>query len=613
MASCKWLLIKLILLHAVSLQAQQAPALETAAQDNNNSLVPIFSSPSAENVKIDYIGKEALSYLAYIMFAVVILIGAGLLAYLCFSGYTYPVEPVSNLKLQIPRPSRAFKTDLREVEVDSSETVASAASLGDKAPLVSHAYLAWRRSQLNISILLYVIVLVLNVMMLHRDDAFDTSVEKNAIISDNFRLRDRARVQLLDFIPLVQSIFAIFFYSASAWRWSSYSQSIRLVACGWFLVFFLPFIYFFVPWMDIVSPKEQVQGLCRFCLSNIKTVYTTLGIEMRLNGKPADVGSICSMHINEMANTVTSGLQLFEKATGKTSASQLVMTFVGLLLRYIVYFPFLLGALEALKSLAPGVLGLMLGLQKGLRMSKLMFPGVRVTSWMLIILQASALPIVMCIMALLLVVVGTIPVMATAVLITASMALFLVYADQLLKASTRAAAQVLITKLTRIAIILQIMGLGLLILGIYMADHLTALREQGVAAVKSLLDPLFIARMIMKTLAGMFVSRVLFVDVMLHIMMSTYIGVYDDPSEMRKGVFKELTSFAHLFPNYVTYKAVIPAPAAVDIELLTITSRDASTSIDINSDNEEHFLSINHGVPYHAYGQDALHDQAVCL
>eukprot|EP01064_Diplonema_japonicum_P001398 TRINITY_DN108_c0_g1_i1.p1 TRINITY_DN108_c0_g1~~TRINITY_DN108_c0_g1_i1.p1 ORF type:complete len:581 (+),score=142.05 TRINITY_DN108_c0_g1_i1:64-1743(+) len=556
MASCKWLLIKLILLHAVSLQAQQAPALETAAQDNNNSLVPIFSSPSAENVKIDYIGKEALSYLAYIMFAVVILIGAGLLAYLCFSGYTYPVEPVSNLKLQIPRPSRAFKTDLREVEVDSSETVASAASLGDKAPLVSHAYLAWRRSQLNISILLYVIVLVLNVMMLHRDDAFDTSVEKNAIISDNFRLRDRARVQLLDFIPLVQSIFAIFFYSASAWRWSSYSQSIRLVACGWFLVFFLPFIYFFVPWMDIVSPKEKVQGLCMYSLKVINKVYAVIGVELQLDGKTVDVKEVCSEHIEDMTSTVTGSLQLIDTASGDTSLSQFVLTFVGLLLRYIIYLPFLVGAVEALKSLAPGVLGLMLGLQGGLKMSKLMFPGVRVTSWMLIILQASALPIVMCIMALLLVVVGTIPVMATAVLITASMSLYLIFSDQLLRAVTPEAAQAIMAKLGRIAFVLQILGLGFLLLGVYVADHLVLLK-----AVKNMISALFVVKLIVGTLAGMFVSKVVFVDVVLHIIISTYIGVYDDPSETRRHVFEKLTLYADLFPRYQSYKGMrAPVP-----------------------------------------------------
>eukprot|EP01064_Diplonema_japonicum_P001404 TRINITY_DN108_c0_g1_i17.p1 TRINITY_DN108_c0_g1~~TRINITY_DN108_c0_g1_i17.p1 ORF type:complete len:580 (+),score=177.95 TRINITY_DN108_c0_g1_i17:46-1785(+) len=558
----------LLLLHTMAVRGQ-APFDET-------------ETPSPPD-PVEYVGRQALSYVGYIMLGIFLLIGGVALVFLCFRGDVYRVGVVDNLKLQVPRPGRALVTDLREVVVDPLETVSSATSLGDKAPPVSHAYLAWRRSQLNIGVLLYVAVLVINIIQLHKDNAFDVSAEKSELSSDAYAIRDRTRTQLLQFIPLAQTIFAIFFYSASAWRWVSYHQSIRLVAFGWFFVFFLPFIYFFVPWMDIVSPKEQVQGLCKYTLNTIETVFSSLvGTELQLDGKIVNVNSVCSGRIDDMANTVTDGLKLIDTTTGNVSSSQLILTFVGLLLRYIVYFPFLLGALEALKSLAPGVLGLMLGLQKGLRMSKLMFPGVRVTSWMLIILQASALPIVMCIMALLLVVVGTIPVMATAVLITASMGLFLAFSDQLLRAVTREKAQTLMTRLTYAAIVLQILGLGFLVLGIYMADHLVALKAEGVAAVKNMLSPLFISRLVVQMLAGMFVSKVVFVDVVLHIIISTYIGVYDDASEMRQEVFEELTHFANLFPKYESYKPYLPG-----------FKQDGLASQEPNSVG--HHLSINHG------------------
>eukprot|EP01064_Diplonema_japonicum_P001411 TRINITY_DN108_c0_g1_i7.p1 TRINITY_DN108_c0_g1~~TRINITY_DN108_c0_g1_i7.p1 ORF type:complete len:545 (+),score=161.50 TRINITY_DN108_c0_g1_i7:46-1680(+) len=531
----------LLLLHTMAVRGQ-APFDET-------------ETPSPPD-PVEYVGRQALSYVGYIMLGIFLLIGGVALVFLCFRGDVYRVGVVDNLKLQVPRPGRALVTDLREVVVDPLETVSSATSLGDKAPPVSHAYLAWRRSQLNIGVLLYVAVLVINIIQLHKDNAFDVSAEKSELSSDAYAIRDRTRTQLLQFIPLAQTIFAIFFYSASAWRWVSYHQSIRLVAFGWFFVFFLPFIYFFVPWMDIVSPKEKVQGLCMYSLKVINKVYAVIGVELQLDGKTVDVKEVCSEHIEDMTSTVTGSLQLIDTASGDTSLSQFVLTFVGLLLRYIIYLPFLVGAVEALKSLAPGVLGLMLGLQGGLKMSKLMFPGVRVTSWMLIILQASALPIVMCIMALLLVVVGTIPVMATAVLITASMSLYLIFSDQLLRAVTPEAAQAIMAKLGRIAFVLQILGLGFLLLGVYVADHLVLLK-----AVKNMISALFVVKLIVGTLAGMFVSKVVFVDVVLHIIISTYIGVYDDPSETRRHVFEKLTLYADLFPRYQSYKGMrAPVP-----------------------------------------------------
>ena len=188
------------------------------------------------------------------------------------------------------------------------------------------------------------------------------------------------------------------------------------------------FTFFSLPWLDIDAPQECVRDLCDQVVGSL--ISPQENVTITLGGHNLTT-RICSYTVPDMSST------LMNDVVVQGSAAMWVMVyFFGLVLKFVLYVPFMVASFEVMKALAPGVLGVLFGLQSGVLISKYLFPGVRLTAWLLIILQACTIPVVMFLCAIILVVVGTLPVMFTAICLTASMSLYLAFPQRLVTAST---------------------------------------------------------------------------------------------------------------------------------------------------------------------------------
>ena len=442
-------------------------------------------------------------------------------------------------------------------------------------PGLAMSLLCWRRTQLSASILFNIATFVITLYTVVDDETLGVSVQEDELFSDELTLRRRFKERILGLISLCQTVIAMFFYTFAVYKWHDLERSRILVVGGWVLVFFMPFIFFTVPWLDIDSPQGYVKDLCKYLVDMLGSLPQD-DFSFIYDKLPMTSSGMCAGNSNDIAKRFT------EKVTviGGGAFGEPMMTFIGMALSYIVYFPFVVASFQVMKTLAPGVLGVLMGMQSGLMLSKIMFPGVRLTSWLLIILQACTIPVIMFLCAVILVVVGTVPAMVTAVTLTASMSLNVVFPHSLLRASTAEDTMRVMRKFGRISLVLKVIGLGFLVLGVLSAPHLMALADEGIDVIKKALKPLTVARMATSFLAGMFTSKVVFVDIVLYIIMSTYIGCFEDSVESREDAMNSLLDLCSVFDRYEkTYENMRGSANDLDLEMQKLPTLSLHTPV----------------------------------
>ena len=506
---------------------------------NTSAPTPVPSTPAPL--------VEGSSPFKWLGIAINITVIVGLLGMSCWLARGSLTRPggdlCTSLTMLIPPRSlaelkRLFSSDLRVVVPTASEASVIASSRVDgRLRSLPASLLCWRRSQLTTAMVFYFVVLCLSTANILTGDSFAVEVAEVEFQSDNTVLRKHFKNQMLDIIPFSQAVLALSFYSFAAYRWHDLNQSRFLTVAGFCVTFLLPFVFFMVPWMEIDSPQRMVQDMCRGLANAVPIVSIITGVNLKDT-------NICDKKAHEIGDAFTKQLQL------NVVNGDFALTLMGQVLKLLVYVPTLISSFIVMKSLAPGVLGILMGLQGGLRVSKITFPGARLTTWLLVMLQAAALPVTMFLCAIILIVVGTYPTMFTAIFMTLSGSLYICFSGRLLKAIRVDEAIVLMSKLNKAALVMKIIALGCLLLGVWQASHIIALKSQGIKAIKNALKPQSISRMVVSFMAGFFSSKVVFTDIVLHMIIGTYVACVGDSQEDRNSVMRDLIFLSSALKEY---------------------------------------------------------------
>ncbi|KAJ9458951.1 hypothetical protein DIPPA_05672 [Diplonema papillatum] len=512
----------------------------TPAPDSANIT---FEDETEEKVPIK--GASPFKYLGFVVSGSIGLILLAIAAYVGrpgtgkgYGAFRYLLPPTSVAEVK-----RLICTDMTEVQVTPAEQ-ATLKSVNVDTEFCMQ-YLCWRRTNVTVSWFFFFAVLIIVAINTDRAGYMTTTVYEEPPLPNNVRLKAHMKDQMASLIPLSQAMVAIVFYGLGAYRWHDLQRSRLLVVVGWVLVFFIPFTYFLVPWMDIDKPADYVKGLCVFLVDQLNSMRFIFHVQYK--GIDATPEVMCRGSSYEIAERFSADETV---VVNQEAIGGMTMMFIGMSLQYIVYVPFVIAAVNVLKTLAPGVLGILLGLQAGLRVASVNFAGVRLTSWMLIVLQACSIPVVMFLCAMILVVVGTSPATVTGVCLTMSMSLYLVFADSLLSTTRKDETKALMKKIMLIGLALKVVGLACLVVAVLLAPHLTSLSDMGEDAVKNAMKPLTLVQMAVACLAGMFVSKVVFVDVIYYILMSTYVGCLDDDREAKEESMRQMLQLCCAFDEY---------------------------------------------------------------
>ena len=445
-------------------------------------------------------------------------------------------KPGGGLKMVLPPHTlkelhRLFTNNLRAVIPTEAEHIILDLRKDSKTSCLHDlpkAMMCWRRSQLSASMLFYAADVAMTIFNVYTNGSFSSEVEADDFFSIDTVLRTHFKEQIFAMVPCSQAILSLSFFSFAAYRWQDLNQSRFLAVCGFVLTFLMPFAFFMVPWMEIDSPQLMIQDACSV-LANSGLPITTLA-----GNSPLKYTDICSKQAHEIGSAFISELWLDLKH------GKLVLTLMGTVLKLLVYVPTVVSSFIVMKSLAPSVLGILMGLQGGMSVSKVTFPDARLTTWLLVLLQAAALPVTMFLCAIILIVVGTLPTMFTALFMTTSASLYILFHEKLLKAGRVDDAKALVLKLGRMSLILKLLSVICLIFGVLKASHIVALKADGIKIIKNALLPQSIIRMGVSFIAGFFSSKVVFADIVLHIILSTYVSCIDDPKTNRNNIMKDL-------------------------------------------------------------------------
>eukprot|EP01060_Flectonema_neradi_P014582 TRINITY_DN2120_c0_g1_i7.p1 TRINITY_DN2120_c0_g1~~TRINITY_DN2120_c0_g1_i7.p1 ORF type:complete len:621 (+),score=94.24 TRINITY_DN2120_c0_g1_i7:51-1913(+) len=505
----------------------------------------LAQEPDAPDTPVPNVkGDSALKWMGI---AVNVSVVAGLLFVSCWLARPSKTRPSSglcpSLRMLLPPKSkpeakRLFSSDLRLIVPTEAETNILSSSFEKPLRPLPSSLLCWRRTQLTTAMIFYFVALMFSTINISTGGSFSTAVPGDEDLSDTTVLRKHFKEQMLEIIPFSQSILSFSFYSFAAYRWHDLNQSRFLTVAGFCLTFLMPFVFFTVPWMEIDSPQRMVQDMCK-SLSNSGLPIVTAATGVRLNST-----DICGKKAHEIGDAFTEELLL------NIDNGSIALSLMGMVLKFIVYVPTLTSSFIVMKSLAPGVLGILMGLQGGLRVSKITFPGARLTTWLLVLLQAAALPVTMFLCAIILIVVGTYPTMFTAIFMTISVSLYIIFHKKLLRANKIEDAIAVVGRLNKIALVLKVLAVGCLLAGIWQASHIMALKSQGMKLIENALKPQSIIRMAISFLAGLFSSKVVFTDVVLHIIISTYVACFEDSIEDRNLVMKDLILLSSALKEY---------------------------------------------------------------
>ena len=435
---------------------------------------------------------------------------------------------------------RLFMTDIRSV-VPSDYEKAVLHGAGADEPF-AQSLMCWRRTQLSAAVLCYAVTTVIVFFFDANAGLLNIKVHKDPPYDDDIVEKAALKVRTLGLLPACQALLALAFYVMSSLRWHDMDKSRLLTMMGWSAVFLFPFLFFSLPWLDIDAPQEYVRDLCDQMVGSL--ISPQENVTITLGGHNLTT-HICSYTVPDISSTLMNDV-----VVQGSDVLWVMVYFFGLVLKFVLYVPFMVASFEVMKALAPGVLGVLFGLQSGVLISKYLFPGVRLTAWLLIILQACTIPVVMFLCAIILVVVGTLPVMFTAICLTASMSLYLAFPQRLVTASTYQETRNVTVWFQRVGWTLKLIGGACLIVGVLMAPHLMALRSQGVSVIADALRPVAIVRMFMAFAAGVFASKVVFVDIIVYIIMSTYLGCHEDSAESREDAMQSILSLSGVFNRY---------------------------------------------------------------
>ena len=540
MEAKNYLTVVVVILNWVGCVAQPLTDYPTAFPTVFETDVPETSVPDVD-------GSSPLKWMGLaINFAVV----AGLLLVSCYIARSSETRPGGLLSqsfaMLLPPHSkeevrRIFSSDLRTMTPTVLEnTILESGSVDQRYSLrhLPKAMLCWRRTQLTTAMLFYIAALVLSLINVYSSGSFSAVVAGDEDLSDTTILRKHFKEQMFEIIPFSQAVLSLSFYTFAAYRWHDLNQSRFLTVTGFCLTFLMPFAFFMVPWMEIDSPQRMVQDYCRsLASSGLPIIASVTGVEL----KDTDV---CSKKAHEIGNAFANELKL------NIENGSFALGLMGTVLRLLVYVPTLISSFIVMKSLAPGVLGILMGLQGGLRISKITFPGARLTTWLLVLLQAAALPVTMFLCAIILIVVGTFPTMFTAIFMTSSVSLYIMFHGRLLRANKLHDAISLVGKLNRAALLLKILAIVGLIFGVLKAAHILALKAEGIKVIENALKPRTVARMVISFMAGFFSSKVVFTDIVLHIIMGTYVACIKDPQEDRNDVMRDLLYLSAALKEY---------------------------------------------------------------
>ena len=497
---------------------------------------PVTDAPLTQQPATTAPDADESSPLRWMGIAVNVFIVVVLLMVSCWMVRPSKSKPGGGLKMVLPPHTlkelrRLFTNDLRAVIPTEAEHIILDLRKDSKTSCLRDlpkSMMCWRRSQLSASMLFYAADLAMTIFNLCTSGSLSSDVDEDAILSIDTVLRKHFREQTFAMIPFSQAILSLSFFSFAAYRWQDLNQSRFLTVCGFVLTFLMPFAFFMVPWMEIDNPQLMVQDTCSLLANSGLPIIT------KVASVPLKDTDICSKQAHEIGDAFVSEL-LLDRENGKV-----VLALMGSVLRLLVYVPTLISSFIVMKSLAPGVLGILMGLQGGLSVSKATLPGARLTTWLLVLLQAAALPVTMFLCAIILIVVGTLPTMFTALFMTTSASLYIVFHEKLLKANRVDDATALVRKLGRMALILKLLSVICLIFGVLKAPHLVALKAEGIKSIKNALLPQSVIRMGISFMAGFFSSKVVFADIVLHIILSTYVSCIDDPKTDRNNIMKDL-------------------------------------------------------------------------
>eukprot|EP00755_Sulcionema_specki_P008353 Sspe_Gene.40679::Locus_19661_Transcript_1_1_Confidence_1.000_Length_1275::g.40679::m.40679 len=318
---------------------------------------------TAEEEKTETIEVGAVGIIVASILCVAIIVASVVLARL-----TRAPESDGRCGLVLPKSigegKRCFLTDLQQLELVADEEDV----LDDQVPKAAAKYLAWRRTLLGVSAALYVVSLGLLLGQLAQGEAFKVNAEKDETSSTELQKREKARDQMLDMLPVVQHVAAIAFYSVAVWRWYDYPCSRLVTFVGYIVAFFTPFVYFTIPWMSITVPEESVRLLCHGLVQVLDgslsdyEIVRTVGTEVQ----PATVTDLCDAGYENLSKVVSSSYFKL-KSSASVSAdvagaveamSKIIFALLGPTLKYIIYYPFFVSAIQVLRKLVPGVLGL---------------------------------------------------------------------------------------------------------------------------------------------------------------------------------------------------------------------------------------------------------------
>ena len=447
----------------------------------------------------------------------------------------------TNLLLTLPPISvcelrRLLTTDLRQIVPTAREAKILAAKPHLRS--LPKSLLCWRRTQLGAAVVFYSVAFALSSSIVYSHETIATHVSEDRSLSDFAVLRKHFKHQMLDMIPFTQSVLSVSFYLFAMFRWQDLSHSQFLTITGFTVTFFIPFVFFMIPWMEIDSPQRMVQDMCR-AIAEVLPISTDDGVILTHT-------HICDNSADKIGEMFEHHLRLIGVENG-----DLILVLMGIVLKYLVYVPTVISAFLAMKSLAPGVLGILMGLQSGLSLSKLALPGARLTTWLLVLLQAAAVPIIMFLCAVILIVVGTYPTTFTAICMTMSASLFIIFHNKLLETNSFDASIRIVRRLNRISLVLKVIAVGCLVLGIFTASQILALKAEGIAVIKNALTPIAIARVSVSFLAGFFSSKVVFTDIVLRIIIGTYIAcINEDSKEDRVEILRDLLFVSSALKEY---------------------------------------------------------------
>ena len=515
------------------------PENETTVPLTNIPITPVTPVPDVE-------GSSPLKWMGIAINAAVI---AGLLLSSCWLARSSKTKPGGGLCISFsmllpPRTceelSRLVTSDLRNITPTASENIIlDLRSANQKHHLrqLPKAMLCWRRTQLSTALLFYAGSLGLAAANVYMAGSFSTIVTGSDSLSDDTILRGHFRDQIFDIIPFSQAILGLSFYSFAAYRWHDLNQSRFLAISGFCVTFLMPFAFFMVPWMEIDSPQRKVQDMCKSLADSGVPIFTISGIALKYT-------NICSKTAHEIGYDFAHDLLL------RVDNGGYALSLIGTILKLLVYVPTIISSFTVMKSLAPNVLGILMGLQSGLMISKITFPGARLTTWLLVMMQAAALPVTMFLCAIILIVVGTLPTMFTAIFMTVSTSLYIAFHGRLLRANRLKDAISLVGKLNRASLVLKILAVGFLVFGVLKAAQIMALKAEGVKVIQNALRGQVITRMAISYLAGFFSSKVVFTDIVLHMIMGTYVACTQDPQEDRNEVMKDLLYLSAALNEY---------------------------------------------------------------